>query len=435
MISFAFSLVLGFLALLNRRIGASWLYPPAIFAAVWSALLLGLTISGTLFFPVSEATYCVYLIGAICFSVGGFLAMLRTPPTKPTRQFRTSSTSNRVAMNAVKVGLIALVVCFPWYWSFLQDLGMAAGYNNIWIAVRARIVALSDTQWTGPVARWDSVLFSNLVTFAGLLALIGVVEGGATKRERFLVKIQVLIALVYSVLTASTAGAASLLGAILGIRSLKKGRLRLSEAMLTLAVFLVVFATIAVILGKGRIKPSAPFSDNVGPATEVVEWYTFGGLVAFDRVVQDPSSITASWSVSRFFLLTANKLGAAFDVPSLNAEYTAIASGMSTNVYTMYFSYFRDYGWLGIVFFPGVLGATLTWVYRRARDGSREAMVLYGMTFSGMVLSGFNEGFFLALNTLLKAGLVAWLLFSFPRRFRRETLATFDAAELQRARL
>lgn len=435
MTSFLFSIVLGLLALVNRRVGASWLYPPAIFAAVWCALLLGLTISGSVFYAVSEATYCVYLIGAICFSAGGFLPILRMPDAKSLRRLRTRSTSNRAAMNAVKAAVVALVVCFPWYWSFLQDLGMTSGYNNIWIAVRARIVALSDTQWTEPAARWDSVLFSNLVTFAGLLALIAVVEEGTTKRERLLVKIQVLIALIYTVLTASTAGAASLLGGILGIRSLKKGRLRLSEAILTLTVFLLVFATIAVILGKGRIKPSASFSDNIGPATEVVEWYTFGGLVAFDRVVQDPSSITASWSVSRFFLLTANKLGATFDVPSLNAEYTAIASGMSTNVYTMYFSYFRDYGWLGIVIFPGVLGLVLTWIYSRAKAGSREAMLLYGMTFSGIVLSGFNEGFFLALNTLLKGSVVAWLLFSFPRRLRRETLAPLDTNALQRVGL
>ncbi len=61
---------------------------------------------------------------------------------------------------------------------------------------------------------------------------------------------------------------------------------------------------------------------------------------------------------------------------------------------------------------PGLLGYLLTWVYRRARMGSKGALVLYGMAFSGLLLSGFNEQFFLGLNTILKAIAVLWLLFS-----------------------
>jgi oligosaccharide repeat unit polymerase len=181
----------------------------------------------------------------------------------------------------------------------------------------------------------------------------------------------------------------------------------------------VLFAIVAVVLGKGRTNPSASLSENIAPAVEIVEWYTLGGVVAFDRIVQNPSGIRSSWSISRFFLLTANKLGASFEVPSLHAEYTMISPSMKTNVYTMYFSYFQDYGWAGIVLLPYVLGYTLTWVYRNARGGSRAALVLYGLMFSGILLSGFNEEFFLALNTLLKGVVVVWLVFSLPGWWRR----------------
>jgi oligosaccharide repeat unit polymerase len=140
--------------------------------------------------------------------------------------------------------------------------------------------------------------------------------------------------------------------------------------------------------------------------------------VAFDRIVQNPSGIRSSWSISRFFLLTANKLGASFEVPSLHAEYTMISPTMKTNVYTMYFSYFQDYGWAGIVVLPCALGYALTWIYRKARNGSHAALVLYGLMFSGILVSGFAEVFFLALNTLLKAVVVVWLVFSLPGWWR-----------------
>jgi oligosaccharide repeat unit polymerase len=328
----------------------------------------------------------------------------------------------RAAIRVVMFTAVALIVCLPWYWQFLQELGSTAGYSNIWIAIRARIVALSETQWTEPVARWDSVLFSNVVTFAGLIAFVGVVHGGITKRERFFVVLQVLLALLYTLLTASTAGAASLLGGVFAIRSLKNGSMKLRQAMVVLLGFIVVFGTVAMTLGKGRTNPSASAWDNAGPALEVVELYTIGGLVAFDRVVQDPSSIRASWSISRFFLLTANKLGATFEVPSIHAEYTLVSSGMTANVYTIYFSYFRDYGWLGVILLPALLGSVLTVIYLKASQGSPEALVLYGMTFSGIILSGFGEQFFMALNTLIKAGAVGWLVFSFPRHCRSRAL-------------
>lgn len=416
MISLAFSLGLWVLAFVNKRIGRSLMYPPAAFAAIWAALLLGLAISGDLFFSVSITTLCIYLVGALSFSAGGLYCMKRMKLSQKTG--RAMCHSHQSVIRLVLASSLLLVVCFPLYWRYLERLSMASGYSNPWIAIRAKSVALSDKQWTESDVDWESVVFNNVLTVATVIALVGVAEEGLRRRERLIVNSMVLMALLYSSLMASSAGAASLLGAILGIKSIKKGQVRASVAALTLVGFVVLFVIVAVVLGKGRTNPSASMAENVAPAVEIVEWYTLGGVVAFDRVVQNPSGMRSSWSISRFFLLTANKLGASFEVPSLHAEYTAISPSMKTNVYTMYFSYFQDYGWAGIVVLPYVLGYALTWAYRRARDGSREALVLYGLTFSGVLLSGFNEEFFLALNTLLKAMVVVWCVFTIPRWWR-----------------
>lgn len=421
MISFAFSLALWVLVAINRRVGNSWLYPPTVFASVWAMLLLGLAIVGDSFYPVSAVTFCVYLVGALSFSLGGALCAKRLGRYRRPVS-RQEPAAHRSAIRIIIVAALVLVACFPFYWQFLQSLGETGGYANFWIAIRAKSVDLANTQWTEPVARWDSVVFGNIVTFALLFALVGVAEGGTTRRERWLIMTLVVISLVYSTMMAANAGAASLLFAIVGIQSIRKGRVNLLAAILSLVTFVAIFTTIAIALGKGRANPSAPLADNIAPTVEAVEWYTFGGVAAFDRVVQDPSGIPPSWSISRFFLLTANKLGASFDVPPLHAEYTMVSPSMKTNVYTMYFAYFAEYGWVGISAIPLLLGFAVTWVYQKAAGGSKEALVIYGLAFSGIVLSGFNEGFFLALNTLLKAGGVVLLVFSWPRWWRKRTL-------------
>src|SRR5580700_1756823 len=143
MTSLAFSLALWVLALVNRRIGHSLLYPPAAFSAIWAALLLGLTLSGDLFYPVLTTTHCVYLLGALSFSAGGLYCMKRMKGVRrPTKSLMPYS--HRTVIRVVTISLVLLVVCFPLYWKFLERLSTASGYSNPWIAIRAKSVALAD---------------------------------------------------------------------------------------------------------------------------------------------------------------------------------------------------------------------------------------------------------------------------------------------------
>ena len=114
---------------------------------------------------------------------------------------------------------------------------------------------------------------------------------------------------------------------------------------------------------------------------------------------------------------TANGLGAHFTIPSLHAEYTRISQTEETNVYTIYFSYFKDYGWLGVTIGLFLLGSLLTWIYSYARRGNHLAMALYSMNAVGLVLSIHAEHFLLALNLYIKMLVFFYLVYYGFSRF------------------
>jgi oligosaccharide repeat unit polymerase len=151
-----------------------------------------------------------------------------------------------------------------------------------------------------------------------------------------------------------------------------------------------------------------------------------GGPVAFDRIVNDPNSIPSTQSIDRFFLETANSLGAHFNVPSLHAKYADISPDnfeSDFNVYTIYFSYYKDYGWPGTVVLTALVGFLLTVLYNSASNGRPALMVLCAVTSVGTLSSIYSENYFLALNELIKISIFFAVLYhgpliSFSRRKR-----------------
>src|SRR5260370_16455677 len=115
-------------------------------------------------------------------------------------------------------------------------------------------------------------------------------------------------------------------------------------------------------------------------------------------------------SIDRFFVDTANSLGANVTPAPKHPDFTNVSLHEFTNVYTIYFSYFKDYGWIGTIILMFVMGAMLTLLYKRAMRGKPIATILFGhLGFSVIVLSIVAENGFSLLNTHIK--FVIFLLF------------------------
>src|SRR5579862_5608748 len=63
------------LAMINRLLGGSILYPPAQFTLLWSALLGGSLLCSNVFFSLSTDAVLVFCLGALAFTAGGALRL------------------------------------------------------------------------------------------------------------------------------------------------------------------------------------------------------------------------------------------------------------------------------------------------------------------------------------------------------------------------
>ncbi len=403
-------LSLSVLTALNLRAGRSVVFPPALFSGLWMMLLCGVFACGDTFYPLSATTLLVYLTGAASFSVGGVLALRRTASRRSPEGSKPLA-SRRSVRRILDWGLLFLSLMFPWYWKYVESLSASSGLNNFWKGIRIQSILQSETTYGLLGMNVEAMFFGNLVTLSIILALIAYYEARKSRNGMLRAVLYLSVSLAYVLLTAANVGAATLLISALGIECLLFRRLRILLLVVYLSLFLGVFWLVGLVLEKGQVRSSYALEDNLPALVNLVQLYGLGGLVAFDRIVQDPQGIRPTWSIWRFFFLTANKLGAAIDVPSLHAEYTMISPAMAANVYTLYFSYFPEYGWLGVIGIMCFLGTVLTRLYTEAMRGSPAATVLYGITFTGIVLSGFNEQFFTGLSMLLKTTVLTLLIY------------------------
>ena len=196
-------------------------------------------------------------------------------------------------------------------------------------------------------------------------------------------------------------------------------RLRWRPLAAMLLSLMLIFGAMAIALQKGEARADATLAENFVPVAEGVVLYAGGGIVAFDRVVRDPSSVPHNWQITRVFFQVANNLGARLEVPPLHAEYADVGpDGLSQNVYTMYFAYY-DLGIAGMMLTVAVLGFAATLLYRKALKGDKVLTIVYGFVFGSLLLSPYSETLFMGLNFGVKIWAIAWLVYEGPSRIRQ----------------
>lgn len=405
--------VLFLLTLANRAIGNSMLYPPAVFTAAWTGYLLCLSLLGTRFFPLSVETLGVYFVGALALSLGGLLVSLfRESAGKGGRA--PFSRPDRTISRLLDIGFWACVLAFPARLMRLRELGDVFGTIDIlspdfWLSVRrASLVEADENRLVG------LALTDNFILLAFFLALAALAEDVARKRLKPRTVGLILVAIVYNVMTAGRASAVIFFLGLAGIAWMAARRLPWKVAGFSMAGLALIFALGSIFMKKGG-DVAASTEENVSGIWGSLEFYSLGGVVAFDHTVRIPNDITPVWTVTRSFIQVANKLGAHVDLPSLHADYAPVSSSERTNVYTMYFAYFPHFGWGGVVILPFVLGVALTRLFWSTWAGDPRARLLYACAIGSLALSGYNENFYMNLNFFVKAGLFSLALYGLPR--------------------
>jgi len=129
-------IMLATLALVNALHAKSYLYPPVIFSAVWAFLLVGLALSGQVFYHLSFLVLVIFFLGALAFSFGGWTALIIT--LNKTTDMTTASPryGRRFVEIALNWGLAAQLVIAPFYFHQLKTMSSLSGAESLMVGIR-----------------------------------------------------------------------------------------------------------------------------------------------------------------------------------------------------------------------------------------------------------------------------------------------------------
>ncbi len=401
MIALTAALLLAVLAALNRRIAGSWLYPPAFFTAYWSVLLIALYASGDMFYPISLATVVLLFVGKLAFSLGGLVVLITLsrsswsllPDPDPRRKLAV-----RVFLDC---GILLLLAALPFYWALVQNASKKSGMIDFWVGVRCQASEVTDGKEFGA--------FDYIMAFSNVLTLIALNEFDG-KRQRWRPAALILVSLTYQLLSMSRLGSLRLILGLLGILWIRSGRINARYALLGGVGMLALFISVGVVLGKGG-STSFSLSENVAQLYEELQLYICGGIVAFDRYVMGMVPVDTGLTF-RFFAVLANVFGAKVHVAPILQPYTD--TPLPTNVYTIYFPFYSDFGILGVIGIMLTLGGVATLVYLAAQRGHPPSVILFGLLLSGLIITNFTDPFLTALSTWIQSAIISMAVYSVP---------------------
>lgn len=403
------------LAALNYKFSKSLLYPPVIFSFVWFLCLIGLLISGDSLFTISSKTIMVYVLGGLFFSFGG-IAYFFLYGTKENKNIINKVDLEKINNN-LKIYFDVILAIFIvgsifYIRQFSEDFS-----DPLFFAKQRQI----DVEASG-VTREFSFLRNAIILGYFLLIVLQIHNKGLLLKNWRYCLVFITTAVAGS-LTGSKGIIIHLTLMAFFLSSVKNNRINLKLLVITLSAGLLSFCFGLLLVSYEYATSSQNYInllvDNANNIIETVQAYWLGGLVAFDKVVENPNYLESTQNIFRGFIEMANNFGANYYIPSLHARFTCISiSQCGANTYTIYFSYFKDYRWMGIIIGLFIYGFIMSWIYRLATQRKIIFMALYAISMDGLFFSFHAEHFFLNLNFMVKIIILFYLTYYVIKRIK-----------------
>ncbi|GIM56332.1 hypothetical protein CAPN006_07260 [Capnocytophaga canimorsus] len=149
-------------------------------------------------------------------------------------------------------------------------------------------------------------------------------------------------------------------------------------------------------------------------AFDTISGYLLAGMPAFDTLTYYLEEQIGSYTF-RFIYAVANVLGANYQLTHAILPYTY--TPVTTNVYTVMFPFYKDFGYIGVGFFSFIYGAIYTFIYRKGGKNAQFFVLLYAMFFPYILLQFMGEFIFTVFSSHLQS--VIFLLIPYFLKFKR----------------
>jgi oligosaccharide repeat unit polymerase len=127
--------------------------------------------------------------------------------------------------------------------------------------------------------------------------------------------------------------------------------------------------------------------------------YLLASLPAFDLMDINATSQFGGYTF-RFIYAIGSSIG--FDCTVSNNLLRFVGVPIYTNVYTVLFPYYIDFGIVGVIFFGFFQGSMFGFLYKKAVKGNQIYLILFAAISSSLIMQFFAELFFSIFSTIIQ---------------------------------
>jgi oligosaccharide repeat unit polymerase len=407
------AVLIAVLALLCWFHSRSLLFPPLVFCSVWAGVLIALALSGDAFYPLSNLTLFLCALSCLAFSAGGIAFSCLHGGGKPRQMGFRSAQEDRGTLWTIDALFVVFAGLYPFYWERLAAIGQGSVGLYLLQAVRTEMTQEDMGSKVG-LGVFSYVLFTSI-----LITLIVTTETCRLKLPRWRFFLWIALTMAYNIPTGARLGSLVLMFGVFAIFAFVKGRFPFVAALSIGICVLFIFAVVSIVLGKGGSLENSPL-ENVRGVTQSLQVYTLGGIVACDQLLQHSPETSDKAPSLHFFYEVGAALGLNSPAPPLRKR--EVLTPWTTNVYSIYYDYLLDFGWVGISIIFIALGAAMTSLHRLAVMGSPEAITLLGLGCSYLILTCAGDPFIVGLSACIQSVALVLLIYNLVPLLRWCTL-------------
>lgn len=408
------SLIVGIVLLLTSynffRIVKDALHPAVVFPAVWGGAITVIGLAEPFgYLQITPSTFLVFILGIFSFVVGALLG-------KKSPKYVVNMPTYNLDFKKITWFCLALhAVMLPSSWVEINQI--TTGAEDIFAsAYRLRAASVSGEEKVGALV--GNYLTSGL--FFVPVLLIGWLENK--------VKLWMFVALTvpWVILNIFVGGRSGLIVLIFSsIYVYLSFGFKVSIKSIITFALIFIFVLIAGNLLVGKIDA------DIGGGISVIAQQSFKGFldyflqgpILFSQYYENQTKLTPTWDA----LIFSCHILAKFDfcvLPPLHQEFMSISrNGDSGNVYSVFFSIYPKYGWLGLILITGAYGFWANFHHTK-RYKSIFNLLVAGFLFSAILLSIFSDTFGPSIYFFVKIFLIS-LVASFV--FRQSKNSSFNS--------
>ncbi|WP_138993497.1 O-antigen polymerase [Larkinella sp. C7] len=405
-------IVLVLTTIINYIIVPKQAYPPFLFSLIWSCVIMYYIIAVNFFQldvnALSIESILIMIIGPILFSMGGVFPLIKNYSNKA--QINTEYEElNKKSIICINFLFYSSLLVLPFYIRKAFELSVSAGNTNFFIGLRFALNKENEGESYGILGYFLVISFVNLI--------LRIFYKKQLNNKLYYI-LSIIITAVYFVLFTGRTYMFMLVVYIYALILLKNKITKKHIGFFALSI-IITFSSSALLLKKGG--SDVDTFTLMGNLYKIFTRYLIGPLPALSQFLGSEREYSYGLEMFRTIHAIFYKLNLTNTQP-VGLVKPFIFIPFSTNVYTIYYQYIKDFGYLGLsIFFP--LGFFHSLLFKRAilrKNGFYK--IAYAIFLYPIFFSFFQEQYFSLMSMWLQIFLILGVFFYFKSQTKNERI-------------